>query len=83
MILMLSGEGKTDMGQMVPTERGMRFEPGPMAWLVDRMIGHDASAAEQAEWVRTGKIDPERIDMPSFNAFRDELNDILDFVAAG
>jgi hypothetical protein len=38
MILMLSGEGKTDMGQMVPTDRGMRFEPGPMAWIVDRLI---------------------------------------------
>ena len=38
MILMLSGEGKTDMGQMVPTNRGMRFQPGPMAWIVDRLI---------------------------------------------
>lgn len=38
MILMLSGEGKTDMGQMVPTNLGMRFEPGPMAWLVDRLV---------------------------------------------
>jgi hypothetical protein len=38
MILMLSGEGKTDMGQMVPTDRGMRFEPGPMAWIVDKLV---------------------------------------------
>jgi len=38
MILMLSGEGKTDMGQMTPTDKGMRFEPGPMAWMVDRLV---------------------------------------------
>lgn len=38
MILMLSGEGKTDMGQMIPTDRGMRFEPGPMAWIVDKLV---------------------------------------------
>jgi hypothetical protein len=37
MILMLSGEGKTDMGQIVPTDKGMRFSPGPMAWIVDRL----------------------------------------------
>lgn len=37
MILMLSGEGKTDMGQMTSTDKGMRFEPGPMAWIVDRL----------------------------------------------
>jgi hypothetical protein len=115
MILMRSGEGKTDMGQMVPTDRGMRFVPGPMAWIVDRLvekdsfqrcekledtpgnddspnslkcrlsklIGHDADAQEQAEWVRSGKVDPERIDMPSFNAFRDELNEVLNAVVAG
>ncbi len=38
MILMLSGEGKTDMGQMVPADRGMRFQPGPMAWVFDRLV---------------------------------------------
>jgi hypothetical protein len=239
MILMLSGEGKTDMGQMVPTAKGMRFDPGPMAWIVDRLIenrlkysliegynadsegvsfvaekelnergkkdpailpgikrgkgtalfvrntntlglmakalqketstdviavlfrdtdstnsasrrvwqdkydsmkcgfqragfphgvamlplpkseawllcalkqdsyqrcdaledasgnddspnslknrlnkliGHDADAQEQAEWVRSGKVDPEQIDMPSYNAFRNELNSVLNAV---
>ncbi len=38
MILMFSGEGKTDMGQMVPKDHGMKFKPGPMAWLVDRLV---------------------------------------------
>ncbi len=37
MILMLSGEGKSDMGQMMPGKSGMVYEPGPMAWMVDRL----------------------------------------------
>ena len=37
MILMLSGEGKSDMGQMMPGKSGMVYEPGPMAWIVDRL----------------------------------------------
>jgi hypothetical protein len=36
MILMLSGEGKSDIGHMVPGDSGMEYEPGPMAWIVDR-----------------------------------------------
>lgn len=38
MILMLSGEGKSDIGQMAPGESGMVYEPGPMAWIVDRLV---------------------------------------------
>ena len=37
MILMLSGEGKSDIGHMVPGDSGKKFEPGPMAWIVDRI----------------------------------------------
>ena len=37
MILMLSGEGKSDIGHMVPGNSGMEYEPGPMAWIVDRL----------------------------------------------
>lgn len=36
-------------------------------------VGHEADASAQAEWVESGRIDPARIDMPSFNAFRDDL----------
>ncbi len=53
---MLSGEGKSDMGQTMP---------------------------EQADWVRTGNIDPEQIDMPSFTAFRKALDSALNNVLAG
>lgn len=36
--------------------------------------GTDPSAAEQADWVVTGVVDPLRIDMPSFNAFKQALH---------
>ncbi len=38
MILMLAGEGKTDMGQMILHSEGWVFEPGPMAWMVDHLL---------------------------------------------
>jgi hypothetical protein len=39
MILVLSGEGPTDIGKWQPTETGWVFVPGPMAWIVDRLLG--------------------------------------------
>lgn len=36
--------------------------------------GEDPSAEEQADWVKTGAVDPLRIDMPSFNAFKQALH---------
>ena len=36
-----------------------------------------AGAQAQAQWVRDGRVDVERIDMPSFNAFRSELKRAL------
>lgn len=41
-------------------------------------LGHVPGAREQASWVETGRIDPFQIDMPSFNAFRTELDRALD-----
>lgn len=38
MKLMLSGEGKTDMGQMGSGATGLEYYPGPMAYIVDRLI---------------------------------------------
>lgn len=38
MRLILSGEGKKDMGHKVPTESGWEFRPGPMARIVDRLL---------------------------------------------
>ena len=36
--------------------------------------GEDPTAEEKAEWVMTGAVDPLRIDMPSFNAFKQALH---------
>jgi len=38
MRLWLSGEGPTDLGQVVPTADGPQFIPGPMAWVVDKLL---------------------------------------------
>lgn len=39
--------------------------------------GEYPSGQEQAEWVRNGRIDPARIDIPSFRAFADRLDEVL------
>ncbi len=38
MILVLSGEGPTDIGTRQPKETGWEFAPGPMAWIVDKLL---------------------------------------------
>jgi hypothetical protein len=38
MILVLSGEGPTDLGAQRPNEKGWDFVPGPMAWIVDKLL---------------------------------------------
>jgi hypothetical protein len=38
MILVLSGEGPTDLGTQRLTETGWDFVPGPMAWIVDGLL---------------------------------------------
>jgi hypothetical protein len=35
---MLSGEGPTDLGHWVPMAGGPQFVPGPMAWMVDKLL---------------------------------------------
>ena len=38
MRLLLSGEGPTDLGHDKPSTGGMAFVPGPMAWVVDKLL---------------------------------------------
>lgn len=38
MRLLLSGEGPTDLGHDRTTQGGMEFVPGPMAWVVDKVL---------------------------------------------
>ncbi len=52
--------------------------PNSLKKQIENLIGHEPNAKEQAEWVKSGKIDPGRIDMPSYNAFRKVLDSALD-----
>ena len=38
MKLILSGEGPSDLGTYILTENGKEFRPGPMAWIVDKLL---------------------------------------------
>jgi len=38
MKLILSGEGSSDLGAYILTENGKVFKPGPMAWIVDKLL---------------------------------------------
>lgn len=38
MILVLSGEGPTDLGSQRPGQTGREFVPGPMSWVVDKLL---------------------------------------------
>jgi hypothetical protein len=66
---------------------GLEDEPGNDASLnslkrqLAAYLGHDPTAEEQAELVRNGQINPELIDLPSFAAFRDELDRAFDQIA--
>lgn len=57
---------------------GNDSSPHALKRQLDAAAGHTASADEQAQWVRDGAVDPQRIDMPSFAAFRAELERALD-----
>jgi len=41
MLILVSGEGVTDMGRCIASAQcsGQEFEAGPMAWLVDQLLG--------------------------------------------
>lgn len=47
--------------------------PNSLKTQLDALIGHTAGAEEQAQWVRDGRVDPNRLDLPSFLTFRRHL----------
>ncbi|MBK8751694.1 MAG: hypothetical protein IPL99_08605 [Candidatus Competibacteraceae bacterium] len=63
-------------------ESGNDNSPRSLKSKLETLIGHKPAAQEQAHWIRTGRIDPEQIDMPSFTAFREALNRALNTVVA-
>jgi hypothetical protein len=66
--------------ESLETASGNDNSPKSLKSILEKLVGYDPPAEEQAEWVRTGRVDPERIDMPSFTAFRDGLHGVLEAV---
>ena len=46
--------------------------------LLEQALGKKANAAVQSDLIKRGKVDPARIDMPSFNAFKSDFDHALD-----
>jgi hypothetical protein len=57
--------------------------PNSLKTQLDALIGHTAGAEEQAQWVKDGRVDPNRLDMPSFLTFRRHLEAAWAEVSAG
>lgn len=63
-------------------EPGNDDAPCPLKALLAEVRDQQCSAAELVELVAAGTIDPLRIEMPSFAAFRARLNEVLDVIEA-
>lgn len=72
MYLLLSGEGKGDIGHCTPLEdgSGLQYRPGPMAWFIDQLIeqqiGYEFShiECEQVEFVSKTFLVEEKHTLP-------------------
>ncbi len=47
---------------------------------LDAAVGHEAHVEVQNEWITSGRVEPARIDMPSFNVFREDLRHVVESV---
>jgi hypothetical protein len=55
-------------------EPGNDASPNSLKARLTQHLAYQPTAEQQAELVRSGQIDPELIDLPSFTAFRNELS---------
>ena len=62
----------------IENESGNDSSPNSLKMQLDVAVGGHASAESLTDWVRTGRIDPGRINMPSMDKFKDELNRAMD-----
>ncbi len=53
---------------------GNDASPRSLKGRLEALVGHEAPAAEQSDWVQSGRVDPQRIEMPSFRRFREALD---------
>lgn len=58
-------------------ESGNDRSPNALKAQLDALLDGASSAAQLADAVRSGRIDSQRIDMPSYNAFRTHLEEVL------
>ena len=59
-------------------ESGNDNSPNSLKRQLAALIGHEPGAEEQSGWVRDGRVDPDRLNLPSFQAFTLSLNAALD-----
>lgn len=58
-------------------ESGNDSSPNSLKSQLDISIGWHASIEELSDWIRNGRIDPGRINMPSMEAFKQELSQAM------
>lgn len=58
-------------------ESGNDRSPNPLKAQLDALLDGASSAVQLADAVHSGRVDPQRIDMPSYNAFRARLDQVL------
>ena len=63
-------------------EPGNDASPNSLKARLAAHLGYNPSAEQQSEFVRSGQIDTEMIDLPSFTAFRDALDQAYSIAAA-
>jgi hypothetical protein len=56
---------------------GSPHSPHSLKSELEKRLGHQATRDDLCDLVTNGKIDHRRIDMPSFNAFRERLEAVL------
>jgi hypothetical protein len=71
--LIKAGDAQTDCGWL-EEEPGNDASPNSLKARLAQHLGTSATAEQQAELVSSGQISPEQIDLPSFIAFREELD---------
>lgn len=63
--------------EQLEQESGNDRSPNPLKAQLDALLDGASSAVQLTDAVRCGRVDPQRIDMPSYNAFRARLEEVL------
>lgn len=58
-------------------ESGNDASPNSLKKMLAALLGRELNSEELADLVRDGRVDPGRIDMPSYNVFRERLREAI------